>query len=174
MKYILETERLYLREIDSQDVDDLFEMDSDPEVHKYIDNKPVKSKEQIVEIIKMLQAQYKKNGIARWAVVDKQSGECIGWAGLKYFSEPLNNHSDFYELGYRLKKKHWGKGYVTEAATSIVKYGLENLGLDSIYATAHTENDGSINVLKKLGFKFTEVFDYEGDPTNWFELQKTS
>lgn len=174
MKYILETERLYLREIDSQDVDDLFEMDSDPEVHKYIENKPVKSKEQIVEVIEMLQAQYKKNGIARWAVVDKQSGECIGWAGLKYFSEPLNNHSDFYELGYRLKKKHWGKGYVTEAATSIVKYGFENLDLDFIYATAHTENDGSINVLKKLGFKFTEVFDYEGDPTNWFELQKTN
>lgn len=174
MKYILETERLYLREIDSQDVDDLFEMDSDPEVHKYIENKPVKSKEQIVEVIEMLQAQYKKNGIARWAVVDKQSGECIGWAGLKYFSEPLNNHSDFHELGYRLKKKHWGKGYVTEAATSIVKYGFENLDLDFIYATAHTENDGSINVLKKLGFKFTEVFDYEGDPTNWFELQKTN
>ncbi|MBF0574560.1 GNAT family N-acetyltransferase [Dysgonomonas sp. GY617] len=174
MKYILETERLYLREIDSQDVDDLFEMDSDPEVHKYIENKPVKFKEQIVEVIEMLRAQYKKNGIARWAVVYKQSGECIGWAGLKYFSEPLNNHSDFYELGYRLKKKHWGKGYVTEAATSIVKYGFENLGLDIIYATAHTENDGSINVLKKLGFKFTEVFDYEGDPTNWFELQKTN
>lgn len=174
MKYIIKTERLFLREIDSHDIDDLFEMDSDPEVHKYIENNPVKSKDQIVEVIEILKEQYKKNGIARWAVVDKQSGECIGWAGLKYFSEPLNNHSDFYELGYRLKKKHWGKGYVTEAATSIVKYGFENLGLDFIYATAHTENDGSINVLKKLGFKFTEVFDYEGDPTNWFELQKTN
>lgn len=172
MKYIIETERLFLREVDSVDIDDLFEMDSDPEVHKYIENNPVKSKKQIEEVIQMLREQYKKNGIARWAVIDKQTDECIGWAGLKYFSEPLNNHTDFYELGYRFKKKHWGKGYATESSAAVVKYGFENLGLDCIYAITHTENRNSMHVLKKLGFKLMGVFDYEGDPTNWLELRK--
>lgn len=172
MSYIVETERLFLREVDSVDIDDLFEMDSDPEVHKYIENSPVKSKEQIVEVIRMLREQYKKNGIARWAVIDKQTGECIGWAGLKYFSEPLNNHTDFYELGYRFKKKHWGKGYATESSAAVVKYGFGNLGLDCIYAITHTENLNSVHVLKKLGFELMEVFNYDGDPTNWLELRK--
>ncbi len=172
MEFILETERLYLRKIERQDIDDLFEMDSDPEVHKFIENNPVKSKEQIIDVVEMLNRQYTENGIARWAVVEKQTKECIGWAGLKYFRETLNNHCNFYELGYRFKRKHWGKGYATEASKTIIKYGFENFDISSIYAITHPENKNSIKVLKKLGFEFKEVFDYEGDLTNWFELSK--
>ena len=172
MEFILETERLYLRKINFDDVDDLFEMDSDAEVHRFIENNPVISKDQIVEVITMLNQQYYENGIARWAVVDKFTNECIGWAGLKYFREPLNNKSDFYELGYRFKRKHWGKGYATEASQAILKYGFQNLNINSIFAITHLENKNSINVLQKLGFQFKETFDYEGDLTNWFELTK--
>lgn len=172
MEFILETERLYLRKVNFEDVDDLFEMDSDAEVHKFIENNPVKSKDQIIQVITMLNQQYDENGIARWAVVDKHTKECVGWAGLKYFREPLNNHSDFYELGYRFKRKHWGKGYATEASQAILKYGFENLNINSIFAITHLENKNSINVLQKLGFQFKETFDYEGELTNWFELTK--
>ncbi|MEG1026817.1 MAG: GNAT family N-acetyltransferase [Flavobacterium sp.] len=172
MEIILETERLYLRKINFDDVDDLFEMDSDAEVHKFIENNPVISKDQIVEVVTMLNQQYDENGIARWAVVDKLTNECIGWAGLKYFRKPLNNKSDFYELGYRFKRKHWGKGYATEASQAILKYGFQNLNINSIFAITHLENKNSINVLQKLGFQFKETFDYEGDLTNWFELTK--
>lgn len=110
MEYILETQRLYLRKIEACDIDDLFEMDSDPEVHRYIENDPVKSKDQIAEVVEMLHRQYRENGIARWAVIDKETLKCVGWAGLKLFREPLNNHVGFHELGYRFKQKHWGKG----------------------------------------------------------------
>ena len=81
------------------DEKDLFEMDSDPEVHLFIENNPVKSIDEITKVIEMLKKQYKENGIARWAVIDKLTNECIGWSGLKYFNQPLNKHNNFYELG---------------------------------------------------------------------------
>jgi len=111
---ILNTERLFLRELDFSDENDIFEMDSDPDVHRFIDNNPVKSITQTREFIEAIQNQYKESGVARMAVVCKETHECLGWAGFEFFKTPVNNHVNFYELGYRFKKKHWGKGYATE------------------------------------------------------------
>ena len=172
MKIFAETERLILRELEYTDENDLFEMDSDPEVHLYIENNPVKSIEEITKVIEMLKKQYQENGIARWAVIDKLTNECVGWSGLKYFNVPLNNHNNFYELGYRFKKKHWGKGFATESSTAILDYGFNNLNADSIYAITDPKNLNSKKVLSKLGFEHQETFDYEGDLTDWFELKK--
>lgn len=172
MAYILTTERLCLREMGQQDADDLFEMDSDPAVHKYIDNKPLQSKEQVVAYIDFVNKQYIENGIGRWAVVDRQTNECLGWAGLKYFREPLNGHRDIYELGYRFKQKHCGKGYASEASRALVDYGFATFDIQSIYAMTHPEHEGSMHVLRKLGFVLVEQFDYMGEVTNWFELKK--
>lgn len=72
MKYPLLTERFLLREIDFPDVDGLFEMDTDPAVHRYIDNNPVQNKEEIVAVIDMIRQQYVENGIGRWAVKSHQ------------------------------------------------------------------------------------------------------
>lgn len=172
MNIYIETDRLILRELEYTDENDLFEMDSDSDVHLYIENNPVKSIEEIQKAIKMLKKQYKENGIARWAVVDKFTNECIGWSGLKYFVEPLNNHNNFYELGYRFKKKHWGKGFATESSISILNYGFQNLKIDKVFAITDPNNVNSKNVLKKLGFEYKETINYEGDPTDWFELKK--
>ncbi len=172
MNILIETERLILRELEYTDENDLFEMDSDPEVHLYIENNPVKSIDEITKVIEMLKKQYKENGIARWAVVDKLTNECVGWSGLKYFNQPINNHSNFYELGYRLKKKHWGKGFATESSRAILDYGFKNLNTNSIFAMVDPKNESSKKVLNKLGFDFQETFDYEGAPTDWFELKK--
>lgn len=174
MKTIVETARLILREIEYLDENDLFEMDSDPEVHLFIENKPVTSVDEIRKAIEMLKGQYKENGIARWAVVEKSTQECVGWSGLKYFNRPLNNHNHFYELGYRFKKKHWGKGFATESSIAILNYGFKNLNIDNIFAIVDPKNVNSKKVLTKLGFDFKETFDYEGDPTDWFELKRTT
>lgn len=174
MNVYIETNRLVLRELEYSDKDDLFEMDADPDVHLFIENNPVKSIDEITAVIEMLKTQYEKFGIARWAVVDKFTNECIGWAGLKYFDYPLNNHNNFYELGYRFKKKHWGKGFATESSTAILDYGFNNLNIETIFAITDPKNINSKKVLTKLGFDFQEIFDYEGDPTDWFELSKTN
>ncbi|WP_164123112.1 GNAT family N-acetyltransferase [Sphingobacterium sp. xlx-130] len=172
MKIIIETGRLLLRELDHIDTNDLFEMDSDPEVHLYLENRPVTSISEITQVINMLKIQYQKNGIARWAVVDKITNECIGWSGLKYFEGPLNNQTNFYELGYRFKRKHWGKGFATESSRAILSFGFEKLSIDSIYAITDPKNLNSKRVLSKLGFDLRETFDYEGDMTDWFELKR--
>lgn len=172
MQEHIETERLILREFEYSDKNDLFEMDSDPKVHLYIENNPVKTIDEITKIIEILKKQYQEYGIARWAVVDKVTNECVGWSGLKYWSEPLNNHNNFYELGYRFKRKHWGKGFATESSMAILDYGFKNLNVDSIYAITDPENVNSKKVLTKLNFDFQETFDYNGDLTNWFELKK--
>ena len=174
MKIVIETERLLLREVEYTDDLDLFEMDSDPEVHLYIENKPVKSIDEIHKYITLLKKQYKENGIARWAVIDKLTNECVGWSGLKYFNQPLNNNHNFYELGYRFKKKHWGKGFATESSKAILDYGFKKLNMDTIYAITDSENKNSKKVLTKLGFDFIKTFDYGGTLTNWFELKKTT
>ena len=174
MKVVIETERLILRELEYTDDQDLFEMDSDPEVHLYIENNPVKSIDEIRKVIEMLKIQYKENGIARWAVVDKLTNECVGWSGLKYFNQPLNNHNNFYELGYRFKKEHWGKGFATESSSAILDFGFRNFNVEKIFAITDPKNENSKKVLNKLGFEFQETFDYEGDPTDWFELKKVT
>ena len=172
MKAIVETQRLILRELEYVDAKDLFEMDADPAVHLYIENKPVKSMNEITDVIEMIKGQYEINGIARWAVVNKLTNECIGWSGLKFFNHPLNNYCNFYELGYRFKKRHWGKGFATESSIAVVDYGFKHLNVDSIFAITHPQNVNSKKVLFKLGFDYKETFDYEGDPTDWFELTK--
>jgi ribosomal-protein-alanine N-acetyltransferase len=157
----LETPRLIIRPLSEEYLDDWFEMDSDPEVRKYIDQSPNQSKEEIREVLKMIQQQYLDNGIGRWAVLDKETGEMVGWCGLKLFKEPLNGLVNIYELGYRFKQKHWGKGLATESSTAILNWGFENLGVDKFYAITDPENKGSRHVLEKLGFEFKEIFQFE-------------
>ncbi|MEO6301798.1 MAG: GNAT family N-acetyltransferase [Bacteroidia bacterium] len=172
MKFIIETERLILREILPSDEDGLFKLDSDPEVHRYFGNKPVENKDQVKEVIQFIRGQYVTNGIGRWAVIEKGSNNFIGWCGLKLHTETVNDHIHFYDLGYRLIKKHWGKGYGTESAKACLKYGFEQMDLKEIYAMIDTENEASRKVLQKLGFKFIEHFDYDGDPSDWLKITK--
>lgn len=170
MQAIIETERLILREILTEDEAALFEMDSDPEVHRFLGNDPVKNIEQIREVIKFIRKQYTDNGIGRWAVVLKENNEFIGWCGLKYFTEMINNHIHFYDLGYRFMKKHWGKGYATEAAKACIDYGFDKMNLKEMYAMTDSRNLNSNKVLQKLDFTFIEHFDYDGDESDWFKL----
>ena len=116
MKVFVETERLVLREIVPQDAEALFALDSDPEVHRYLGNKPLESKEQAVATIDFIRKQYVDNGIGRWAIEEKEHSTFVGWSGLKYVKEITNNHINYYDLGYRLMKRYWGQGYATEAA----------------------------------------------------------
>lgn len=169
---LVETERLLLREITIDDAADLFEMDADPAVHRYIHNQPLQRIEEQYTMIDTIQQQYKDFGIARWAVVDKLSGECLGWAGLKYYTEPLNGHQHFYELGYRFKQKHWGKGYATEAARAAIQYGFNERAAPCLYAITDIDNQGSRNVLSKLGFRLTEIFEEDGRPLTWYTLER--
>ncbi|MEO1413470.1 MAG: GNAT family N-acetyltransferase [Bacteroidota bacterium] len=171
MEIYAETDRLILRKIEEYDLQGLFELDSDPEVHRYLGGKPIKRLEESQSIVDYIRQQYEAAGIGRWAVVDKASREFVGWAGLKYEKEVrVDRH--YYDLGYRLKKKFWGRGIATEASLVALQYGFEVMGLAEIYAGAHVDNIASNKVLQKVGLKFLETFVYDGDPHNWYGITK--
>ncbi len=173
MKIFSQTPRLLFREIIHDDADAFFDMDSDPEVHKYLGNKPVADIDKIHEVIDFIQKQYTENGIGRWAIIEKSTNEFVGWGGLKLVKELTNNHVNFYDMGYRLRRKYWRQGIASESAIASLKYGFETLNLNEIFAAAHVDNDGSNKILLRSKMKFIETFYYD-DSTfcNWYRISK--
>lgn len=169
MSKSIETERLYFRELEPTDDAGMFELDSNPEVHTYLGNNPVKTIEESRAAIDFIREQYRTNGIGRWAALLKETGEFIGWAGLK-LERNVNGHDSHYDLGYRFIQKHWGKGYACEAAAAFVDYGFNVMNLEKINATADPSNAASRKVLERVGLKFIETFDHEGEEEVWYEM----
>ena len=171
MKTLIETKRLILREILDSDVQDMYELDADPEVHKYLGNKPITTIEQARKIIAHIRKQYENNGLGRLAVIEKASGNFLGWSGLKYEKE-VREEFNYYDLGYRFKKQHWGKGYASESASASLSYGFQKLNLSEICAAAELANGVSNHIIKKQGFTFVERFSFDGEECNWYKLTK--
>ncbi len=175
MQFHIETERLILREVQEQDVDDMFELDSNPIVHQYLGGKPIKTKQQAVEIIQFINKQYKELGIGRFATIEKASGEFIGWSGLKLNvgkKEELNGKQNFYDIGYRFIPRYWNKGYATESSKAVLDFGFKKLNLETICGAAEIENVASNKILKRIGLQFINEFTYENALVNWYELKK--
>ena len=173
MKIHIETERLIMRDLLEQDSDGIFELDSDKEVHTYLGNNPIKSIDDAKQIIDNIKLQYKNNGIGRWAVVEKQSGNFIGWSGFKLITDTINDKTQYYDLGYRFIKKYWGKGYATETALASLEFGFEKLKQENIYAMADTQNSASNKILKKIGMSRINEFNYEDIPHNFYKITKS-
>ena len=175
MKIYLETERLILREMLLSDAKGMFELDSNPMVHKYLGNKPVKTIDESKKIIENIRNQYIDQGIGRWAAIEKSSGNFIGWSGLKLNvdeKDELNGRRYFYDIGYRLMPRFWGKGYATESALAILDFGFNELELEIIYGAAEIDNIASNIVLQKIGLHFINEFHFEDGRAYWYELKK--
>ena len=171
-KIFFETERFLIRELSLDDVDGIFKMESDPDVHTYLGKKPIKTKEEAMAAIEFVRQQYISNGIGRWAIIDKKTGDFVGWTGFKLITESINNHINYYDIGYRLRKEYWGKGIATETATAALKYGFENLNTETIYSFADCNNIASNKILEKIGMTRKEKFIYDGVDHYWYEIAK--
>ena len=172
MKVHIETDRLIIRELEVYDAEGIFDLDSDIDVHEFLGKKPIKTIDEAYKIIDFIRKQYIDNGIGRWAIVDKKTNDFIGWTGLKY-EEGLRKEFNYYDLGYRLKKKYWGNGIASETAIESLKYGFEKLNLKEIGAAADINHLASNKILNKIGLKFIESFNYKGVTHNWYNLSKT-
>ncbi len=168
----IETSRLILRPLEKNDAERLFLLDSNPEVMKYVGQLVLSKAEESEKVIEKIQQQYAENGIGRYAVVEKESGLLIGWSGLKLFTGKINNHENFYELGYRFLPEFWGKGYATESSKAFLDAGFNVMNLKVIYAYAHSRNDASNHTLQKLGFQKTSEFHEHDGICFWYELEK--
>ncbi|MBF2709281.1 GNAT family N-acetyltransferase [Flavobacterium soyangense] len=171
MDLTLETDRLLLRELKLSDAEDFFAMDNNPNVHQYLWNKPVQKIEETIEIIAFVQKQYVDNGIGRFAMISKETNEFIGWAGLKFNTEIVNNKTNFYDIGYRLDEKFWGKGFASEATIAWMKYAFETMKIKTMEASAHTDNIASNRILQKIGMLMTEQYLEDGVSWNWYQIK---
>ncbi|MGZ9675815.1 GNAT family N-acetyltransferase [Flavobacterium sp. GNP001] len=171
MDLILETDRLLLREMKLSDAEALFEMDRNPKVHEYLWNNPLTDVSEVNKIINSVQEQYKQNKIGRFVMVLKETNEVIGWAGLKFNTEMVNNKIHFYDIGYRLDEKFWGKGYASEASFAWLDYGFKTMKIPVMEAAAHSDNIASNRILQKIGLQMTETYLEDGVSWNWYELK---
>ena len=157
MKVILETDRLLLREFVEDDAESVFKLNTDPEVMRFVPDKPLLNVEQARQtLIDHPIADYRRYGFGRGACILKSTGEQIGFAGLKYLDE-LGE----VDVAYRLLPAHWGQGLATEVALASVRYGFAALGLKRIIGLVMPKNIASVRVLEKTGLR------YSGTVTLW-------
>lgn len=151
---IAETQRLLLREFSVADAGKLFLLNKDPDVLKYTGDRAFENVAEARSFIENYD-QYKKYGYGRWTVIDKGSGDFLGWCGLRY--DPAQDETD---IGFRLFKRYWNKGYATEAAQSCIGLGFDRFGLQTLIGRAMKEHSASVRVLEKLGMDFEKEFDF--------------
>lgn len=171
MKKPIETERLVLREFQLTDVDGFFELESNPNVHLFVGNKPITHIDESRAYIEFVQQQYERFGTGRWAVLLKETNEFLGWSGIKFITDEINGHQNFYEIGYRFIERHWGRGYATEAGKAFIDYAFNEMNVAAVYAYADENNVNSRTVLEKLGLSYVNSFEYQNEKEVWYEIK---
>jgi len=155
MEAPLETDRLVLRRLTDADHDDLVELDSDPEVTFFITGGPP---EFHASMLDHWLAQYRRwLGYGTFAAIEKSTGAFIGWFHLR----PEDGHDDEPELGYRMRRDAWGKGYATEGSRALIDRAFTELGARRVWAAAMTVNGASRRVMEKSGLRFVRLFHAE-------------
>ncbi|SDX81389.1 Protein N-acetyltransferase, RimJ/RimL family [Lutibacter oricola] len=153
---ILETKRLFLRELNVDDCENIYKLNLNINVIKYTGDSAFKSIDEAKEFLGNYN-DYEYNGYGRWAVVNKKTNEFIGWCGLKY--NELANETD---IGFRFFEKDWNNGFATESAKACIDYGFKNFKLKRIIGRAMKDNIGSVNVLIKIGMVYIQKINFEG------------
>lgn len=172
MQIFAETDRLILRELLPTDEKGMFELDTDPLVHQYLGNKPLKTMDEVRAVIQLIRLQYQDNGIARWAVIEKETGDFAGWAGFKKINELTNGQINYLDVGYRLIRKYWGKGYATEVTKASLNYAFTTLHEQEIFAMVFFKNLASKRVLQKSGLTHRDKFYRDGMLLDWYSITR--
>jgi RimJ/RimL family protein N-acetyltransferase len=160
MDVFLETERLVLRRFTRADVDNLFELDSDPGVMRYINGgKPTPRHEIENDILPAFLDYYGRfEGYGFWAAIEKSTGEFVGWFHLR----PNRGASlDEPELGYRLRRSAWGNGYATEGSRALIRKAFTELGVRRVVAETMVVHAASRRVMEKAGLELVRIFHQE-------------
>lgn len=148
---VLETEHLLFRKIELDDVDDLFEIFSDPEITHSMTWEVNKTKEDTLnKFIKVITERHEKGQSVNWAIVHKKSKKVIGNCAFIGWS---NKHSKA-EIGYVLNKTYWGQGFATEALNELIRFGFDVIHLNRIEGGCDIDNIGSEKVMLKVGMQF--------------------
>jgi RimJ/RimL family protein N-acetyltransferase len=146
---VAETQRLRLRHFVDSDVDAMARVFGDPEVMRF--GRSVQTREWVRGWLARCADSYARRDYGLWAAEERQVGEVIGYCGLTYFPD-INGRPEI-EIGYRLARSFWGRGYATEAARAVRDHAFAALGLRRLIALVDPDNIGSIRVAEKLGMR---------------------
>jgi len=157
MHVFLETERLVLRQFTTDDIEHLVELDSDPEVMFHITGGLPTSREELENdyLPAFLDYYIRYPGYGFWAVIEKRTGDFVGWF---HFRPEPDQPVDEPELGYRIRKAHWGKGYATEGSVALIDRGFTDFAVRRVTASTMAVNVASWRVMEKCGMRRIRVF----------------
>jgi RimJ/RimL family protein N-acetyltransferase len=156
----MKTPRLVIRQFTEDDVDDLFSLSSDPQVMRYLTGgRPIPREVIQDDIIPFHLSGYDRlDRLGTWAVESAATGEFLGWIHFRpgHGSDDLTD----IELGYRLRRSTWNKGYATEASRALISMGFTDLDVERVFAHTMTVNTGSRRVLEKCGLALVRTIPY--------------
>jgi RimJ/RimL family protein N-acetyltransferase len=161
MEIVLETPRLMLRQFTEGDVDNLFDLNSDPEVMRYINGGSPTAREEIRDrIIPFHLSVYDRlDRLGTWAAESTATGEFLGWF---HFRPGPGTDLTNIDLGYRLRRSVWNQGYATEGSRALIGMGFTGLGVERVFGHTMTVNIASRRVLEKCGLTLVRTTPYEG------------
>lgn len=163
--HLIETDRLFLRELSLNDLPALTDILSDPAVMKYSVG-GVYNEEKTKTFLEWCFDCYESHGIGPLALIDKSSSQLIGFCGLspeKVVTEEIN-------LGYRLAREYWGKGFATESSIGVLNDAFRNKNVESVIVIINPEHAASLKVAKKAGFKEFETCIFHGQTVHIYRL----
>lgn len=160
-RVILETPRLVIRRFTEADADNLFALDSDPAVMRYLTGGRPTPREAIRnEIIPFHLAVYEQlDRLGTWAADSAATGEFLGWF---HFRPGGGTDTADVDLGYRLRRAAWNRGYATEGSRALIRMGFADLGVRRVFAHTMAVNKGSRRVMEKCGLTLVRTIPYEG------------
>ncbi|MCI2423541.1 GNAT family N-acetyltransferase [Saccharopolyspora sp. K220] len=156
-RVFVETERLVLREVEPDDADAIFSLNNDAEVMRFLNGGASADRAQIAgELIPSYLAGYQRfGGLGRLAAIEKAGDRFVG---VFKFQPTDDGPLDEVELGYRLHRSVWGRGYATEGSLALIRKGFTELGLGRIWAKTMTVNRRSQRVMQKAGLRYVRTF----------------
>lgn len=163
----IETARLLLRPFKFDDLDDLYEITREPDVMRHIGDGHPLTRTETGKNLALIISALQRRGFGRLALVLKETGALVGYCGLSVGIQEVG-----VELAYLLAKSAWGKGLATEAGAACLRYGFENLGLDTIAALTRPDNAKSRRVMERLNMKYLRASHYHGYSCVWYSISR--
>jgi RimJ/RimL family protein N-acetyltransferase len=171
----LETDRLVLRPVTSEDLDHFAPMDADPEVMRYIGNGRPRTRAEAAAGLDRLTACWRDHGFGMFAAQVRDTGAVIGWVGPAipaFLPEVL----PAVEIGWRLRREFWGSGYATEGARAVLPFAFGDCRLNRLVSIRHVDNVASGRVMAKLGMTLDRatIVPETGQPVVVYALRRAA
>ncbi len=156
-KYVFTSSRLGFRNWQDDDLNKMLLLNQDEQVMKYFPS--IQSKEITAAFINRMKTEYEEYQYCYFAVEEITNQEFLGFIGISNqdYGKDLGK---FIDIGWRLRKSAWGKGFATEGAKACLQYSKEVLKLDKIYSVAPKINVPSISVMQKIGMVKVKEFTH--------------